>query len=171
MAEHRSIAMRCNRLLGASLVEHNLIRLEHLEAANERMLELMAGGGGKQVSLLSILLHEIKAIEEEKLLTHQLEEHGLGLIELRDLEWPDDFKEGLDLDACWSTWTVPFDREDEVHYLASAYYLSPPVRQFWEQRLRGIVVWYGTYMASIHEFLEHLGQERMKLAAPAAAKN
>ncbi len=33
--EHRSLMMRTNRLLGAALVEHNLVKMEDLEKANE----------------------------------------------------------------------------------------------------------------------------------------
>jgi len=32
--EHRPLMMRANRLLGASLVEHNLVKIEDLEMAN-----------------------------------------------------------------------------------------------------------------------------------------
>ncbi|MCC5023548.1 MAG: hypothetical protein J6386_12545 [Candidatus Synoicihabitans palmerolidicus] len=33
---YRSLLMRANRLLGAQLVEHNLINIDDLEAANEK---------------------------------------------------------------------------------------------------------------------------------------
>lgn len=32
--------MRSNRLLGSALIEHNLVKFEDLEAANERLLEI-----------------------------------------------------------------------------------------------------------------------------------
>ena len=40
--ENRSLMMRANRLLGAGLVEHNLVKIEDLEKANERLLEIIA---------------------------------------------------------------------------------------------------------------------------------
>ena len=46
--EYRPLLMRANRLLGSALIEHNLVKFEDLEAANERLLEVAATG---QVSL------------------------------------------------------------------------------------------------------------------------
>ena len=43
--EYKSLLMRCNRLLGTALVEQNLVKLEDLEKANERLLEVI---GAKQ---------------------------------------------------------------------------------------------------------------------------
>ena len=37
-AEYRPLLMRANRLLGSALIEHNLVKFEDLEAANERLL-------------------------------------------------------------------------------------------------------------------------------------
>lgn len=37
-AEIRSLLMRANRLLGASLVEANLVTIDQLENANEKLL-------------------------------------------------------------------------------------------------------------------------------------
>ena len=39
-SKYRPIVMRANRLLGASLVDHNLVKLEDLEQANGRLLEV-----------------------------------------------------------------------------------------------------------------------------------
>jgi len=44
--ENRSLMMRANRLLGAGLVEHNLVKIEDLEKANERLLEIIASANG-----------------------------------------------------------------------------------------------------------------------------
>ena len=38
-AEYRPLLMRANRLLGSALIEHNLVKFEDLEAANERLLQ------------------------------------------------------------------------------------------------------------------------------------
>jgi hypothetical protein len=40
--EHRPLLMRANRLLGAALVEHNLVKIEDLETANEKLIEVVA---------------------------------------------------------------------------------------------------------------------------------
>ena len=169
MSEYRSIIMRSNRLLGANLVENNLIRIDDLESANERLFQLIETGTERDSSLLSILVNEMSLLDEDVLLGHLIEEHNLGLIDLRDLELADDCKARIDPGICWATWTVPFDREDEFYYVASAYYLSPAVRQHWERELDGPIIWFGATMESLTEFLERLENERIALN-PAAAK-
>jgi hypothetical protein len=42
--EHRSLMMRANRLMGAAFVEHNLVKIEDLDGANERLLKIVAQG-------------------------------------------------------------------------------------------------------------------------------
>ena len=44
MSEYRPLLMRSNRLLGSALIEHNLVKFEDLEAANERLLEIATTG-------------------------------------------------------------------------------------------------------------------------------
>lgn len=68
MMEHRPLLMRANRLLGSALVEHNLVKFEDLEAANERVLELAGQGHFRQASVLGILLYEKKVLREEDVL-------------------------------------------------------------------------------------------------------
>jgi len=40
--ENRALLMRANRLMGASLVEANLVKIEDLEKANEKLFEIIA---------------------------------------------------------------------------------------------------------------------------------
>ncbi|HTQ29608.1 MAG TPA: hypothetical protein VMI53_00210, partial [Opitutaceae bacterium] len=68
MSENRPLLMRTNRLLGASLVEHNLVKIEHLEAANERLLEAVAANDRRKTSVLAIITGELKAAREEDIL-------------------------------------------------------------------------------------------------------
>jgi hypothetical protein len=164
--EIRSLVMRANRLLGAQLVERNLIRIEDLETASEKFLELAATGNLRRSSILAVLAGDLKALKEDDLLHHLAETDGLGLVDLRDYEVPDEVKRNLDLDACWATWSVPFDREDEFHYVATAYYLSPAVRAYWEKELAGPVLWYGTTREGIADYLDK--QAALVAAADAA---
>lgn len=168
-SEHRPLMMRANRLLGASLVEHNLISVEVLEEANERLLELMSAEDAEAVSLLSILLNEKQALTESHLLQFETEELGLGLIDLSNYEQPDDLRKKTDVGACYATWSVPFDLEDGMYFIASAYYLSPAVRNYWEKQLDATIQWYATSTEVIDEFLRKLKIERENTAAPAAA--
>jgi hypothetical protein len=154
--ENRSLMMRANRLLGAGLVEHNLVKIEDLEKANERLLEIIASNQPRQATVLGVLAYELRVIREEDVLQHLVETEGLGLIDLRGYEPPDDTKKDLDLDACWATWSVPFDQEEDFTFIASAYYLSPAVRTFWEKKYNGPLLWFGTTLEGIAEHMDRL---------------
>lgn len=173
--ENRSLMMRANRLLGAGLVEHNLVKIEDLEKANERLLDIIASNQPRQATVLGVLAYELKVIREEDVLQHLVETEGLGLVDLRGYEPPDDTKKGLDMDACWATWSVPFDQEEDFTFVASAYYLSPAVRTYWEKRFEGPILWFGTTLEGIAEHLDRLGNPNNSKApfpvagAPAAA--
>jgi len=149
--------MRANRLLGAGLVEHNLVKIEDLEKANERLLEIIATNQPRQATVLGVLAYELKVIREEDIQQHLVETEGLGLVDLRGYEPPDETKKGLDLDSCWATWSVPFDQEEDFTFIASAYYLSPAVRTFWEKRFEGPLLWFGTTLEGVAEHLDRIG--------------
>jgi hypothetical protein len=158
--EYRPLLMRANRLLGSALIEHNLVKFEDLEAANERLLEVAASGQVRQSSVLSILVYEKKVLREEDVLHHVVDDHGVGVVDLRGYEVPEEVRNEVDLDACWATWTVPFDREEDFHFVATAYYLSPAVRSHWEKKLGGQIIWQATTMEIIADFLDRLQAER-----------
>lgn len=146
--------MRANRLLGAQLVEHNLVKIEDLENANEKLIEAVAGDQPRQSTILGILAYDMKVLKEDDVLHHIVETDGVGLVDLRDYEVPDDARKQVDVGACWATWSVPFDREEEFWFVATAYYLSPAVRAHWEKTLGGPILWYGTTLEAIAEYLE-----------------
>jgi hypothetical protein len=130
--ENRPLLMRANRMLGAELVEHNLVRIEDLETANEKLIEIVASDQPRQCSILGLLAYDMKVLKEDDVLHHLVDVEGVGLVDLRDYDVPDELRKGVDLGACWATWTVPFDREEDFHFVATAYYLSPAVRTYWE---------------------------------------
>lgn len=169
MSEFRPIIMRSNRLLGAALVERNLITVEQLEAATERLLQVLDLGIDRDACLLRILMVETQALREDALLEHLVEEMSMGLIDMREIDLHDDFKAQLNLGMCWATWTIPFDKDDDIHYVASAYYLSPAVRQHWEKQLGTPIVWYSTTLESVAEFLEKFEAERNGVSAKSVA--
>jgi hypothetical protein len=164
-AEHRPLLMRANRLLGAQLVEHNLVKIEDLEAANERLLELVAEGNPRQSTVLGVLAYEKKVVKEDDILAHLADVEGIGLIDLRNYEVSEELRTTLDVAACWATWSVPFDKEEDCHCVATAYYLSPAVKSYWEKQLGGPVIWYGTSLEVIADFLERLEAERKQAPA------
>jgi hypothetical protein len=160
MTEYRPLLMRANRLLGSALIEHNLVKFEDLESANERLLEVAATGQVRQSSVLSILVYEKKVLKEEDVLHHVVDDHGVGVVDLRGYDVPEEVKKDIDLDACWATWSVPFDREEDFHFVATAYYLSPAVRSYWEKKLGGQIIWQATTMDIIADFLDRMHAER-----------
>ncbi|MDB6165256.1 MAG: hypothetical protein JWQ83_396 [Lacunisphaera sp.] len=156
--------MRSNRLLGSALIEHNLVKFEDLEAANERLLEIAATGDMRRSSVLSVLVYEKKVLREEDLLHHVVDDHGVSVIDLRGYEVPEEVKKDLDLEACWATWSVPFDKEEDFHFVATAYYLSPAARAHWEKKLGGQIIWQATTMDIIADFLDRVQAERNEVA-------
>lgn len=154
--EHRPLLMRANRLLGAALVEHNLVKIEDLEAANEKLIELVATNQPRQGTILGILAYDMKVLKEDDVLHYIVETEGVGLVDLRDYEVPDDAKKQIDIDVCWATWSLPFDHEEEFTFIATAYYLSPAVRSFWEKQIGGPILWFGTTLEAIADYLEKL---------------
>jgi hypothetical protein len=168
--EHRPLLMRANRLLGAALVEHNLVKIEDLETANEKLIEVVAGDQPRQATILGILAYDMKVLKEDDVLHHVVESDGVGLVDLRDYEVPDDVKKTTEPGACWATWSVPFDKEEEFSFVATAYYLSPAVRSFWEKQIGGPILWFGTTLEAIADYLEKLSAPTgMPVAAPAPA--
>ena len=150
----RSLLMRSNRLLGAQLVEQNLVNINQWEAANEKLLELINTGSPRQRSVLGILVYDLNAVKEEDVLLHQSEKDGTGVVDLRHYEIHDDLKANMDTDPCWATWSVPFDIEEDVTFIATAYYLSPAVRKHWESHFNNRVLWFGTTLEMIADILE-----------------
>ncbi len=163
-AEYRPLLMRANRLLGSALIEHNLVKFEDLEAANERLLEVAASGQVRQSSVLSILVYEKKVLREEDVLHHVVDDHGVGVVDLRGYDVPEDVRKEMDLDACWATWSVPFDREEDFPFVAPAYYLSPAVGSHWEKKLGGQIIWQAPTMDIIADFLDRMQAERNEAA-------
>lgn len=164
MVEHRPLLMRSNRLLGSALVEHNLVKFEDLEAANERVLELAGSGDFRQASVLGILVYEMKVLTEEAVLHTVMEEQGLGVVDLRQYDVPEELRRDLDLGMCWATWTVPYDKEEDFWFVATAYYLSPAVRSHWEKKLGGPIVWNATTMDVVADFLDRQQSDRENAA-------
>ena len=110
-AKYRSLLMRSNRLLGAQLVEQNLIKVDDLEAANEKLLDLISSGTARQRTVLGILAYDLNVVSEEQILLHQRDADATGVIDLRHYEINEKIKADLDLDECWATWSIPFDAE------------------------------------------------------------
>jgi hypothetical protein len=156
--EYRPLLMRSNRLLGATLVEQNLVKIEDLEMANGRLLENLSGDNPRSCSVLGILLNDLQVLPEDEFLSYQIENAGIGLIDLGVYDVPMDIVKRTDPNECWATWSVPFDQEDDVHFIATAYYLSPAVRSHWEKKMKGTIQWYATSLENLAEYLEKIAK-------------
>jgi hypothetical protein len=167
---NRNLLLRCNRYLGSALVEGDLVTLPNLEAATERLLQLVAEGDNRLCNVLGVLAYEMKVLREEDVLQHLADDHGAGLVDLRDVELGEELKQSLDLEVCWATWTLPFDREEGFNSVASACFLSSAARTYWEKHLNGPIIWYGATIESIADQLEKLTAARAAaVPVPAAA--
>lgn len=169
LTEHKTLLMRANRTLGSALMELNLVKIQEIEQANEKLLEMVAQNQLRQSSVLAILAFDMKVIREEDLLQHVVEVDGVGLVDLRDYDVPDESRKNLDMGACWATWSVPFDKEEEFYFIATAYYLSPAVRAFWEKQLGSSILWFGTTLEGVADYLERLQSERTASLNPFGA--
>jgi hypothetical protein len=136
------------------------VKLEDLEPANERLLSLADTELPRQCTVLGVLAYEMKVLREEDVLQHIVDNEGVGLVDLGNYDTMEDLKKTLDIDACWATWSVPFDREEDFHLIATAYYLSPAVRTFWEKQCNGPILWFGTTLEGIADHLEKLTADR-----------
>ncbi len=156
MQEHRALILRSNRFLGSSLVDKGIVSVGDLEAANERFMEAIQASELKGASILSTLLFELKAFDENTLLDLLIEEKQIGLIDLNHVELSSLRPFKVDLSLCWATSTIPFDKVENTYMLASCYYLSAPVVKHWEELLDGRVLWYATTTSSMTRALERI---------------
>jgi len=157
MKQYRPLIMRSNRFLGSALIERNLLSVEQLEAANERLLANIQAGDLRAANLLNILLFEMKALEEQALIEKVVEENAVGLIDLNNFNMLKISNEmTVDRDLCWATYSLPFDKVEDFTFVATAYYLSKPAIKAWEEKLGGQVVWYVSTITSIFNALGRL---------------
>lgn len=143
-------------------MEHNLVDVSDLEAANERLLEYVQEGIGRRTSILGLLVWEMNTLSEADLIRLQFDEYNLAPLDLDGMEWDETGFSDVSPDACWATWTVPFDRKEGFTFLATAYYLSSSVIEYWEEFTGGPVIWYGATMEGLGSMIEAREKELSK---------
>lgn len=157
MDKNRALILRSNRFLVSSLLDKGLITNAQMEAANEKFIEAAQNVSTyKNNSILKVLLHDLKALDEDKLLGHIVDEHKIGLVDLRQTKLYEPSSINLDIPICWATLTVPFDQVDQTFMLATCYYMSSPTLKYWEERLGGKIIWYATSIVSLSIYLESM---------------
>lgn len=157
--ERRPLILRSNRFLGSALVERGIIKVEDLEAANEKLLESVQSGNMRAANLLNILIYELKSVDENALIEKVVEEEeGVGLIDLSNYDMGKFREMKVDIELCYATYTIPFDRVEDFTMVATAYYLSKPTIQYWEETIGGNIIWYLCSVGSIAEAIERAAQ-------------
>lgn len=153
MIANRPLVLRSNRFLGAALTDAGLILNEDLEAANEKVLQAVQKEDPRGANLLNILLYDLRKLDEAALIDETLEQNDIGVIDLAnyDVGYLSEIK--ISMSICWSTFTVPFDCVENFTMIATAYYLSKPTVEFWEQEIDTPILWYVSPVASIAEAL------------------
>lgn len=160
MNSSHALLVKANRMLGSQLVESGLISYEALEEANEKFLDALSPDEPRKASLLRILLAETKTLEERSLIEEQVDNHGISPCSLERIhvaydDWPD-----VEIDACFATRTIPVDRVDDVVFIATSYYLSRPVREYWNAKFGDLLVWTVAPFAEIEERLNAFAEAR-----------
>lgn len=156
---NQQLILRSNRFLAATLLEKRLISSEDVEKANAKLLSFFQSGKMRYASVLSILIYDLKALDESKLIQRLVDESKVGLVHLGHFDVSKMPLEGVDIEECWTTMTIPFDRIGNAICLATCYYLSNPVIEFWKQKFPHII-WYTTSVNSMTSTLESLNKTK-----------
>jgi len=154
--ENRGLVLRSNRFLANALSENGLVSGDDINEANEKLLEAIEAGNPRQISILNSLIYELKRLEEKDYIDFCLREHSIGLIALRNYRIRPIGNEMNDPDVCWATWTVPFDQVGDYYLVATAYYPSRPVVEYWEKIADLPIIWYGATIQCITESIDKL---------------
>lgn len=156
--ELRALILRSNRFLVNTLSENGLVKSDDIDEANEKLLDAIDAGNLRQVSILNILIFELKRLEEKDYIDLVVKKFKIGLIALGNYRPRPLGNEMNDPDLCWGTWTVPFDLVGDYYLVASAYYPSRPVVEHWEEIADRPIVWYGATIQDITETIDRIAQ-------------
>ena len=160
-----SLLIKSNRVLGTRLVEADLTNVEEMDKANEGFIELARAKDIKRASLLRVLIFDNQSLKEESLLDYQLENFPVGAIMLENYKIDEELLENESLELMRASWTIPVDRVNGRWFLATAYYMSDVVRQFWEERLEGRITWYISSLSQLETVFESLAEKEAALVA------
>jgi hypothetical protein len=155
---YQQLILRSNRYLTAALLENRLINSEDVAKSNIKLLSLIQTNQLRQASSLSILLFELKALNEDKLIQHLVEQNKAALVDLAHIDLKGNVEEDLDLDLCWATMSIPFDQIGNCTCIATCYLMSKPAIDKWTEKYPNIL-WYVTSLRSMTTALEALEPE------------
>jgi hypothetical protein len=155
----QQLLMRGNRSLGAALLQHGLITNEELEEANQLFLEGMTEGAGIDNSLLKSLLFQVQAMTETEFLEYQITQLPVEYLPLHNYYMKPTWLTEDDLLLALATRTLPVDFIDGTIFFASAYYMSAPVTHVWEDKYKGIPVWFVCELEAIENTIYKLTEQ------------
>ena len=130
-----------------------------MEQANETFIKLARQKDLKRASLLRILIYDNQTLKEESLLDYQIETYSLGALMLENYKIDGVITDQHPYEFMHASWTIPIDFRDNRWVVATAYYMSNVVRQFWEDRLDGRITWYVSTLNQIETVLEELASQ------------
>ncbi len=165
-----SLMIKSNRVLGTRLVEAGLTSVEEMDKANEDFIGLARAKDIRRASLLRIMVYDHQCLAEESLLDYQLEHHPVGAVMLENYDIDEELCDDIPLELMRASWTLPIDRVGNRWFLATAYYMSDVVRNFWEERLNGRINWYVSSMSQLELEFEAMAAKEAEAAAKQAAE-
>ncbi|MCD8481786.1 MAG: hypothetical protein LR015_03380 [Verrucomicrobia bacterium] len=148
-----SLLLKSNRILETRLAESGLLQAGDLEEANRLFLTKVREGNILNASMLRLLVLETQKLDERKLLNYQLEQSGIGGVSLPSYNVREDTLMLYSVEEYKATWTVPIDHYGECTIMASCYYLSDFVRQYWEDKTGHRIIWYLCKLEEMQNFL------------------
>ena len=159
-----SLLIKSNRVLGTRLVEAGLTTVKDMDQANESFIEFARAKDLKRASILRVLIYDNQTLREESLLDYQLEHYPVGAVMLENYSIDEGLLESHPLELMRASWTVPIDHVHGRWFLATAYYMSDIVRNFWEERLDGRVTWFISALGQMEMLFESLAEKQAEQA-------
>jgi hypothetical protein len=165
-----SLLIKSNRVLGTHLVEAGLTSVEDMDRANELFIDLARAKDLKRASILRVLIYDNQSLKEESLLDYQLEKFPVGAVMLENYKLNEELLQEHPLEVMRASWTLPIDFVNGRWFLATAYYMSEVVREFWEERLEGRITWNISSLSQLETVFESLAEKEAELALEAATQ-
>jgi len=88
------------------------LSIEDLETANEKLIEVVASDQPRQSTIWDPRPNDMKVLKEDDVLHHIVETEGAVSSTSATMR-SGRREEAIDPGACWATWSVPFDKEEE----------------------------------------------------------
>jgi len=148
----RQLILRSNRFLGSALVEKGLLKEAELDLANERLLEQFQSADVSRPRLLHILVNEMQVLREADLFSSLAQGAPVGLLDLTRIKVtvPEEYR----AEECEATASLPFDQVEDHTFIATSYYLSSPIRDYWKDRVPGPIEWFVTSINSMDQAMD-----------------